>query len=367
MPLFIFLLILVALVVVHELGHFFAAKLFGIKVEEFGVFFPPRIKAWRFGETEYSLNSLPFGGFVRIFGEEAVEGETPLLPQEARKSFAHRSRTVQAVVLAAGIVCNLLFAWLVLSVGYMVGLPTSVEHKGFGTVHNAQVMIVSVFPGSPAQSVGIKPGDVVLAAQTATASLAPSANAATLQQFIADHPEQSIVLSVLREKTQENFVARPTDGLVVGRKAIGIELDDVGVLKLSPPVAFLQGALTFWEMTRATAVGLATFFATLLRGTANLSQVSGPIGIAGIGASAVRAGFAAVVVITALISINLGLLNVLPIPGLDGGRLFITAIEAVRRRALPKRLVTALTLAGFALLVLLMLVVSYHDIANLRS
>ena len=128
MDLIVFILILAALILAHEFGHFSVAKLFGIKVEEFGIGFPPRLLKIKKGETLYSLNLLFFGGFVKIYGEDANEGATD------PRSFAHKPRLVQAAVIVAGVVMNLLFAWLALSVGYMVGLPTSAEHEGFGTV-----------------------------------------------------------------------------------------------------------------------------------------------------------------------------------------------------------------------------------------
>ncbi|MDO8548152.1 MAG: site-2 protease family protein, partial [bacterium] len=155
MTLFFFILILVLLILVHEFGHFVVAKFFGIKVHEFGIFFPPRIFSKKFGETEYSLNWLPFGGFVKIFGENYDEGKDDPSRQGAAeadpRSFVNKSRWQQAAVILAGIVFNLLFAWLALTVGYMVGLPTSAEHRGFGLVQGATPTVIAVLPDSPAQ------------------------------------------------------------------------------------------------------------------------------------------------------------------------------------------------------------------------
>ncbi|MDE1925208.1 MAG: site-2 protease family protein [Patescibacteria group bacterium] len=354
-----FILILVVLILVHEFGHFIAAKAFGIRVDEFGIFFPPRIAAIKKGETEYSINWLPFGGFVKIFGENAGEG------LDDPRSFAHKNRWVQATVLVAGIVFNLLFAWLVLSAGYMVGLPTPVDHQGFGTVTDAQATVVDVLPGSPADKAGLLAGDTIETVQTATVVEASNATANDVQQFIAAHADESVVLTVLRDGSEKTFLAKPAEGVVAGRKAVGIELDDVGTLRLPPQLAVLQGAVLGWDITQSTAVGLATFFKQLVTGTANFSQVSGPIGITAFGAAALKAGFAEGAVLTALISVNLALINIIPIPGLDGGRLFITAIEGIIRRPISPKIVNGLTLAGFAFLILLMLVVSYHDIARL--
>src|SRR6185312_4731937 len=148
-----FILILVVLIIVHEFGHFIVAKLFRIRVDEFGIFFPPRLFAKKFGETEYSFNLLPLGGFVRIFGENYDEGA------DEPRSFVRKARYKQALVLLAGIAFNLLFAWLVLSVGYMVGMPTPVDHIGFGQVTNTEVLVSNVIPNSPAEKAGLVPGD----------------------------------------------------------------------------------------------------------------------------------------------------------------------------------------------------------------
>jgi regulator of sigma E protease len=247
----------------------------------------------------------------------------------------------------------------------MIGLPTSVDHQGFGAVTNAQATIIDVLPGSPADKAGLMAGDTIENVQTGTAALPAGANADAVQQFISSHSDESDVITVLRDGSEKTFLAKPADGVVTGRKAIGIELDDVGTLKLPPQLAVVEGAMLGWDITESTAQGLGSFFKQLFTGTANFSQVSGPIGITAFGAAALKAGFAEGAVLTALISINLALINIIPIPGLDGGRLFITAIEGVIRRPISPRIVNGLTLAGFALIILLMIVVSYHDIAKL--
>jgi len=359
MSLLIFILILTGLIVVHELGHLTAAKLFGIKVEEFGVGFPPRLLSIQWGETRYSVNLLFFGGFVRIFGERKDEaGGNP-------HAFANKSRPKQAAVIAAGIVMNLLFAWLVLSAGYMVGLPTSVEHVGFGEVADARATIVGVFPNSPAARAGLVAGDVVVDIDTASATLSKGASSDEVQAFIREHQEESFVLTILRDGAEEHFLTKAEDGLVPGHKAVGINLDDVGMLTLPPHLALLEGGILAYHMTTATAEGLFQFFAGLFGGAGNFADIAGPIGIAGIGSRAVANGFAAAVTLTALISINLALLNILPIPGLDGGRLLFILIESVVRRPLPERITLWFTVGGFALLIGLMVLVSFHDITRL--
>lgn len=374
LSLLIFILLLVALIWVHELGHFSAAKLFGVRVDEFAIGFPPRLLRVRWGETDYTFNLLLLGGFVRIYGEDPGEGGgDPSRQGEAEvdpRSLGAKNRGIQALIIAAGIIMNLFFGWLTLSAGYAAGMPAARGEGHFGTVTNSRPTIVGVLPGSPAQKAGLLSGDVVEVVQTQTdrldvRTLNTDQQAQLVTSFIVAHQDDSIVLTVLREGSEQTFLAKGVEGLIEGRKAIGIQLGDIGILRLPPHLALLEGAAAAKDMTTATAQGLGSFFYTLARGTADWSQVSGPVGIAGAGSHAVASGFASAATVVALISINLALINVLPIPGLDGGRLFIILIEAVIRRPLPARFVTWATLAGFALIVALMLAVTYHDIAKL--
>jgi regulator of sigma E protease len=362
MNILFFLLLLVVLILIHEFGHFIVAKAFGIRVDEFGIFFPPRIAAFKKGETEYSLNWLPFGGFVRIFGEQGHEGVGNT------RSMASKHRLVQAAVLVAGVAFNFLFAWLLFSAGYMVGLPTPAQHHGVGVVEGAKPTIVAVRDNSPAAKAGLMAEDVVTSLQTgAGATIGSGASAKAIRDFIAEHQDESIIFTVMRGGEKKTFLAKPEEGLIPGRKAVGIELDDIGTLQLSPPLALLQGGLLTKEVTVTAAAELGGFFSRLVRGTADFTNVAGPIGITAFGAAAVGEGIIPTLLLTALISINLGIINLIPIPGLDGGRLLIVAIEGVVRRQVPERLVNAVMVGGFALLIVLMLFVSYHDVIRLLS
>lgn len=358
---------MVALIWVHELGHFSVAKLFGVRVDEFAIGFPPRLLKVRYGETQYSFNLLLVGGFVRIHGEnpgDLKEGE-----QDPR-ALTSKNRGIQAAVMLAGIAFNLAAAWLLLSAGYMAGLPAQDSPKNLGPITAPKVMVGRVVPESPAHKAGIKEGDYIRRIETSstfidTSTLSTTNQADALQAFIGAHQEESLVIVVERAGEEEIVLAKPAEGVVEGRKAIGVEFGDVGILKLPPHLAFAQGAVAFKDMTIATAQGLGSFFGSLVLGRADFAQVSGPIGIAGVGSDAVKTGFAAAAMVAALISINLALINLLPIPGLDGGRLLIIAIEAVIRRPVSPRITNALMLVGLAFIVVLMIVVSINDIARL--
>lgn len=359
MSLIIFILLLTALIVVHELGHFSVAKFFKIKVEEFGVGFPPRLFSIKKGETLYSINLLFFGGFVKIFGENHNEYASD------SRSFASKSRKVQAAVVAAGVVMNLLFAWGALSFGYMAGLPASAAQYDQEKLSDVKTMIVAILPDSPAQKSGVLPEDVVVGVATAGTALPVPAAAEEVRDFIALHADESIILTVVRRGEEKTFIMRAAEGFAPGRKAIGVNLDDVGVLALPPHLAVVEGGKLAVNMTISTAVGLGAFFSQIIKGAADFESVAGPIGIAGIGAQAVNDGFASVILIVSLISINLAIINLLPIPGLDGGRLVIIAIEGIIRRPVSQRLSMSLSILGFTLLIGLMIAVSYHDIARL--
>lgn len=358
MAIIIFIALLVALILVHELGHFAVAKFFKIRVDEFGIFFPPRVAAVKKGETEYSFNALPFGGFVKIFGEHAEDADNP-------RSFAGKPRLVQAAVIAAGVAMNILFAWIILSLGYMAGLPTPRESNIVGNVENVQTMVVAVLPGSPAERSGVLPEDTVQSVGTAGETLPLPLTAEDAQEFMRAHQEESIVLTVLRKEEEKTFVLRAQEGVVEGRKAIGIEMGDIGTLKLPSHTALVQGAYLTYRMTIATAEGLLQFFGKIFSARADFTEVAGPIGIVGIGAGAVEEGYVEALLLTAVISVNLAILNLLPIPGLDGGRLFIIGIESITRRRVPERIVFGLTIGGFIFLIGLMLVISYYDITRL--
>lgn len=356
MSLLIFLILLVVLIVVHEFGHFIVAKLFGIRVDEFSVFFPPRIFKKKWGETLYSLGSLPFGGFVKIYGES---GET-----NDPRSFTRKNRTIQVAVVAAGVVFNLLFAWALLSVGYMVGLQSLVQHEGVGEVRDAKPTVIGLLPNSPAEAVGIKAGDVVLSLETGSASR-EILRADDVSNFIRAHQEESIVLHLSRNGQKVDFIAKAKEGLAPDKKVVGIETGDVGILQLPIHLALYQAALITKTMVVESARGLWMLASQAVSGALDLNNVAGPIGIASIGSSAVKSGFGEAVALVAFISVNLAVINMIPIPGLDGGRALIIIIEGIVRRPLPKLFVTGATIAGFVLLILLMIAVSFHDVHRL--
>ena len=363
MSIVLFIFILVALILVHELGHFFAAKWSGVKVDEFGIGFPPKLGSVKYGETEYTINLLPFGGFVRIFGENSATEEGT--GQKPEKSFANKPRVVQAAIIVAGVLMNLVFAWLLLSIGYMVGLPASSDHAGLGEGSDIKTVIVEVLPRSPAEAAGLLAGDTLTGIGAGEDSVLGGDGAEALRNFIAAHATEELSLEVVRGGEMFSLEATPALGLAEDRPVLGVSLDDIGVLKLLPHEALIEGASLTANLTVRTAEGLYAFFAGILTGAADFSSIAGPVGLVGIVGEASEFGITALITLTAIISINLALINLIPFPALDGGRIVLIGIEAIRRKSISSRFIGLFNMLGFTLLILLMVVVTYHDIARL--
>lgn len=361
MTILLFVLVLVALIVVHEFGHFVAAKLSGMRVDEFGIGYPPKIVGKKFGETEYTLNWIPFGGFVRIYGEDSTSAE-------GKRAFSAKPRILQALVLLAGIGMNLLFAWLLLSMTLAMGMPRALTADEITTAPDAALMVASVLPDSPADEAGLRQGDVILSATSADNEFV-GVDSLAFANYIAEEAEP-LTLTVSRMEESITLDAVPEKGIIAadpGRHALGVALVTVGTIPVSWWQAPYEGLIFTWEVTKQTAVGLAGFFAGILTLSADLSQVSGPVGIAGAVGTASENGLASLLSITAIISINLALINIIPIPALDGGRLLFVLIEAVTRRPIRPGIANAVNAAGFGLLILLMVVVTASDLFKIFS
>lgn len=362
MNILLFFLILIALVLVHELGHFAAAKHFGIRVDEFGFGFPPKLFGKKIGETEYTFNLLPFGGFVRIFGESPQEGVAD--DASRARSFIHKPKSTQALVLVAGIISNIILAWVLLSAGYMAGMPVSTEYRGFGAVENVHTTIANVLKESPAALAGLQANDVVtdvFVAETHAAGLSPE----SIQTFIKEHQNDAISIAYSRGGAGGEVRLRPQTGIAEGRAVIGIEMQESGTVALPFYLAPLEGARLTWNATGAIVKGLSSFFVKIFTGNANFSEVTGPVGLVGIVGDAADSSLVSLLSLIAFISINLAVINLIPFPALDGGRILFVAIEALKGSPIRAEVANVANAAGFALLILLMLLVTYHDIARL--
>jgi len=354
MTIVLFIIVLTFLILVHELGHFWVAKRAGVRVEEFGIGFPPRLWGLKRGETFYSINLIPFGGFVKMLGENTLEGG---LADEG--SLATKSRLAQAGVLVAGVVANFLIAWFLLSAALMIGLPAAVGTAPAGLeVTDPILMITSVQGGSPAETAGLKPGDEVI-------------SAATPDEFVtgiaAARDTVTITVRSAGEEGIREVIIRPKVGLIAeGVPGIGVGVDLVGMAKAGPLAALWQGLLFTLRLVGLIVTGFFTLIKEAVLGEANMvKSLVGPIGLAGLVGDAQMIGLGYLLAFVAFISVNLAVLNLIPFPALDGGRLLILAIEGIIGKTLPAKLVGYLNLIGFVLLISLMLAVTYGDLIRL--
>ncbi|MFA5778425.1 MAG: site-2 protease family protein [Candidatus Paceibacterota bacterium] len=378
MSIIIFIVILLVLVLVHEFGHFFTAKFFGIRVDEFGFGFPPKIFSFKRGETEYSLNLLPLGGFVKIFGESVDEAdllEVGFLDKEetaekmelAKRSLTNKPKWQQALVLFAGIFANFLLAWLLFSFGFMSGLPTSVGNEVSGyKLSDVNLVITSVLAKSPAENAGLKIGDKIINIKS-TDNFTTYVGPETIKSFVVESKGKEIDIGYIRGKDTEIKLAKitPTLNPTDGKLAIGISMDQIGTAKLPFFVALWEGMKLNLLMTKNTAIGLYTLISDGIKGKGGFASVTGPVGMVGIVGDAYQFGFVYLLSFAALISINLAIINLLPFPALDGGRLFFLLIEKIKGSRINPKIANTLNMLGFSLLILLMLVITFHDIVKL--
>lgn len=354
MTVIIFLIVLAALIFVHELGHFLVARWCGIRVDAFAIGFGPKIFSKKVGETTYGLNLIPFGGYVKIFGEtpddDSING-----PDKAR-SMVHKSKLEQIAVLAAGVVFNFIFAWLLITIAFTSGVATSIDSypEYRDKMSNPQIMITFIDKGSPAEKSGLKVGDVLVAGSVEE-----------VQKMINDSKGNGVDLKYKRGSEEINTKIVAKEGIVDGKFAIGIAMDNVSTLKLPIHKSVVEGFKFTQNAISATFSGIYDLIAGIFNGTSKLSSVTGPVGIAGLVGDAAKLGFAYLLMFTAVISINLGVLNFMPFPALDGGRILFVIIEAIIRRPIKPTVANTVNAIGFGLLILLMIVITYRDIVKL--
>lgn len=362
MGIFIFIVVIVALIVVHEFGHFVAAKLSGMRVDEFGLGYPPRAATVaRIGETDYTLNWLPFGGFVKIYGEDP---STSLDTLDLPNSFSSKTRLAQAFVLVAGVTMNVLFAYALITGSLVMGTPRALSDGEFADARDVALAVAGVLPGTPAARVGLLPGDTILSARVAGGEWS-AVDPKSFSAFVAESGGSEITLEVRRDGKELSISAAPATGVAASdpfRYALGVEVATIGVVPLPLHRAVVEGASLTWGAVALTAEGLIHFFRAAFTLSADLSQVAGPVGIAGAVGSASAQGFGNLLSIVAVISINLALINLVPVPALDGGRLLFVLIESVIRRPIKAGISRSINMVGFAFLILLMLAVTAHDI-----
>lgn len=351
MTLLLFLIIISILVFVHELGHFLVAKWAKVKVEEFGLGFPPRIFAKKRGETLYSLNALPIGGFVRLYGEdESVE-------KDRGRSFYHKGRVVRAGVTVAGVIMNFLLAVLVFAIlSWLAGVPRE----------TGRVRVLEVASGSPAKTAGLAESDVILEVDGQRFSQTKE-----FTGFVNTKKGQEIKMEIEKGDGAKKVVkVVPRENPPKGEGALGVVVSSAELVKpplwQRPFVSVLEGTkeAVFWAVT--TVTGLWGALSQAIRGVPP-EGIAGPVGIFQITGEARRSGFLAVLSFLGILSVNLAVLNIAPFPALDGGRLLFIIVEAVFGRRVIPAFEKYAHMAGMAILIALIILVTFRDITRLFS
>lgn len=358
----IFILTLLVLVIIHESGHFLIAKKFGIKVLEFGFGIPPRVWGKKIGETVYSINWLPFGGFVRLLGEDE---ESPLKNKKGIKNgrdFRAKPVGKRIIVVIAGVVMNLLLAWILFYI-VIIGQDFNIIYP----VPVQGVFIADVEKGFPAEDVGIKKGDKLLSVDNQSTTdiekarqLIKSKKGGTVTLTLADSDGNNIRNVNVTPKKVENDVL------------IGVIFSPIPFRQYTTFSEKLFSGITYsWDLTRLTFSGFGTLINQLFTG--NFGQVSksvtGPVGMATITNEILSSGGTAVIFpylwFVGIISLTLSIFNVLPIPALDGGRLLFLVIEAITRKKVKEDVERMVHQVGFLILLALAILVTYSDIRKL--
>lgn len=354
----IFIIVAISiLILAHEWGHFFVSRKLGVGVEEFGFGFPPRLISRMRNGMRYSINLLPFGGFVKIFGERG-EGE-----QDPR-SFASRPAWHRIAILGAGVGMNLVLAWAMFSAGAAIGVPQAIDPDTSpdGTV-GVPVSIIGVMPNSPAEHAGLKIGDQIHEIRTPELSLRIESED-DVRNFVDAYRGEEIVLVIKRGSNIQEVKTMPRKDAPDGEGALGIAMARLKIVRSPWYLVPIEGLHTLARSIIAILGGFAFIVKELVLGHTQSVPVSGPVGIYRYASETQQFGFAYFLQFVGILSVNLAILNALPIPALDGGRILFVILEKIRRRKVNPKLENTIHGVGFAVLVLLMVVVTYRDIMH---
>ncbi|MDP6632264.1 MAG: M50 family metallopeptidase [Dehalococcoidales bacterium] len=337
-----FLAVIVVLVIAHELGHFATAKARGVTVQEFGLFYPPRLFSIKRSDTVYSLNTIPLGGFVKMAGEE---------DPEVAGSLASKGYSTRLLVLTAGSLMNFLLPVLLFSIAFMV------PHN----VVSGEVIVQEIAPNSPASTAGIRPGDTILSVNGKTIS-----NGGDVSRYLQlGLGEEVPMLMRHSDATTETVLVTPRWNPPAGQGAVGILIG-------SPDAVSVRQSSPFW---RAIPLGVVSCIETFILfkngifsmfiGTAPV-VLAGPVGIAQLTGEVARAGISPLLEFAAFLSINLAIINMFPLPALDGGRVVFVLLEWLRRgKRVPPKAESLVHLFGFGMLMAFFLAITYQDIMRI--
>ena len=365
----IFLAILSVLVLVHEFGHYFAARIFGVKAEEFGYGFPPRAIGfvkdhgkWKcvkgndqkiYASTIWSLNWLPLGGFVRLKGEQGEHAYDA-------DSFLSKAGYKKFIILAAGVMMNWILAAAIFSVAFTVGVPIQTDQLPQGAIVTDQrIQITDIAPNSAAAKAGMMPGDFLVSIDGKSVVHVTEAQASLKADAEAG---RSIAVQFFHQDIIKSASVKAEYVEALKRPGLGIALSDTGVVRFPWHKAVIQGITSTWMYTKIIVVGLYSLLHDLIIQHKVTADVSGPVGIAVITGEIAKQGWWSLAQFTALLSLNLAVVNFLPIPALDGGRAIFVFVETLRRRRTNPKFEALIHQIGFIALISLIAIVTFHDL-----
>lgn len=349
-----FIFILGLLVLVHELGHFLLAKKIGVQAEEFAFGFGPALWKKRKKAVLWRINLVPLGGYVKLLGEEGLENDL-----KKENSFASQKRSSKAIIVVAGVLMNFILAWVIFTIGFSFGMPSIQKNQLFNQAKvQKEIMIGGIMPGSPAEKAGLKLGDAILELGE-DGNFKKINSVEEVRDFTSARRGREIAVKL---KSGVKKIQLSKDE----KAPLGIGMVDYITVKipiwLSPVQALTETGWGIW----LTLKGIYVFFQNLLIRGEVMEGASGPVGIFVYTQAAVQIGLPAFLQFIAILSINLGLINILPFPALDGGRLVFIGLESIfHRRTRLHEIENIIHLIGFVLLILLVLAITYRDVLRL--
>lgn len=424
LTIFVFIVILGILVFVHEFGHFITAKRMGVAVEEFGFGFPPRIfglqrltgqkikkiaareeveidiedyqttegkevikesvsdkiqeidqivpvKRWRIirggkepkkingleGQTIYSLNWIPIGGFVKIKGEQ---GES----KQDKDSFAHKKIWKRLFILSSGVAMNLILAFILISIGFSLGLPSIVDENtpSYAKIKQVKIQVLEASKDSPAEKAELKMGDIIVSVDNQ-----PINKIKDFQNYTSSKIDTQISLKIKRGNEEIEKSVIPEDLNKNGQGIIGVWLAQTGLVSFPLPQAIWMGLKTTLSVIWQILVAIFEILKNLIISHKVSADIAGPVGIAVITGQVAKMGFIYILQFTALLSINLAIINFIPFPALDGGRVLFLIIEKLRGKAVDQKIESLVHNIGFIILILLVIAVTFKDVSRFGS
>ncbi len=349
---FVFLLIIGFLVLVHEIGHFFAAKKASMSVEEFGIGFPPTIYKKKRGETTYAINLIPIGGYVKIKGEEDSNQKDP-------GSFSSRPVWQRMAVIVSGVGMNILAGCFLFIILFSVSAPVEITDKiDKKYILSNQILINEIIEGSPAQKSSLKLGDEIVSIQGMKIE-----SIEMFQEEISYLKDKEALLGIIRSKNYQEILITPQiiEEISPERAVIGVGLSKMGNVRFPPHKAIWWGIVSSFSYIQA----IGSAFGRIIKSAAigeGVGEVGGPIAIAVMINDAIDLGLGRVLIFMAILSFNLAILNILPFPALDGGRLIFLVTEAVRGKPSRKEVEEWFHRIGFILLILFAIFITYKDL-----